>query len=152
PAAMRVAVVGAGVGGLSAAARLASLGHDVHVFEARGETGGLAGGTSADGVAFDGGPYILLDRPGLEWAFERLQMDIAALDLQPVPHLYEVHAPNRAAVRVFLDLERTTDDLEHHWPGAGRRYRRLVEDMDGRRRTLEPLLRLSHPTLVDLAR
>src|SRR5262249_52986355 len=33
-----------------------------------------------------------------------------------------------------------------------RRYRRLVEDMDGRRRTLEPLLRLSHPTLVDLAR
>ena len=98
---MRVVVIGAGVGGLTAAARLAALGHRVLLCEARAEAGGLASGITAGGLPFDGGPYILLDKPGLEWAFDRLGIDIAALDLQPVQQLYEVHSPARRPVRIF---------------------------------------------------
>ena len=69
----RVAVLGAGMGGLTAALRLARHGYRVTVLEARAAPGGLAGGLELDGFPFDAGPYILLDRPGLEWAFRLLQ-------------------------------------------------------------------------------
>src|SRR2546428_3831921 len=65
-------VIGAGVGGLTGALRLAGSGFEVRVLEARPESGGLASGVHYGGFDFDAGPYILLDRPGLEWAFEHL--------------------------------------------------------------------------------
>ena len=41
PTGKKVAVVGAGPGGLTAAGELARMGHDVHVFEALHDTGGV---------------------------------------------------------------------------------------------------------------
>jgi 1-hydroxycarotenoid 3,4-desaturase len=64
-----VVVIGAGMGGLTAALRLAREGFRVTVLEARPEPGGLASGNVYERFSFDAGPYILLDRPGLEWAF-----------------------------------------------------------------------------------
>lgn len=55
----RVVVVGAGLGGLAAAARLARLGHEVTVCEAAGEIGGKLGVFSRDGFTFDTGPSLL---------------------------------------------------------------------------------------------
>jgi phytoene dehydrogenase-like protein len=149
---MRVVVIGGGVGGLTAAGRLAAFGHRVILCEARAEVGGLASGLEAGGLSFDGGPYILLDRPGLEWAFERLGIDVAALDLEPMHQLYEVHASGRHPVCIFLDLERTTHDLELEWPGAGRAYERFVAEMEALRRKLASLLVIPHPTILELAR
>ncbi len=57
------------MGGLSCAIHLAQHGVDVTVIEAASFAGGLASGFEVDGLRFDGGPYILLDRPGLRWAF-----------------------------------------------------------------------------------
>ena len=55
----RVVVVGAGVGGLAAAARLAALGHQVTVCEATGAVGGKLGLLERDGFAFDTGPSLV---------------------------------------------------------------------------------------------
>jgi protoporphyrinogen oxidase len=46
---MRVAVIGAGAGGLAAAYDLARAGHEVTIFEAADQVGGLASGFKADG-------------------------------------------------------------------------------------------------------
>ena len=46
---MRVVVVGAGLGGLAAAAHLVGAGHDVTVVERGDRPGGLAGGSSGTG-------------------------------------------------------------------------------------------------------
>jgi phytoene desaturase len=55
----RVVVIGAGMGGLAVAARLARLCHDVTVCEHAPTYGGQAGAYSRDGFTFDTGPSLL---------------------------------------------------------------------------------------------
>ncbi|MGY1985505.1 phytoene desaturase family protein [Blastococcus sp. SYSU DS0669] len=55
----RVVVVGAGLGGLSAAARLAALGHAVTLVEQADHVGGKLGWYARDGHAFDTGPSLV---------------------------------------------------------------------------------------------
>ena len=56
---MRAVVVGAGVGGLAVAARLAAQGHAVTLVEAAPVVGGKLGRYERDGFAFDTGPSLL---------------------------------------------------------------------------------------------
>lgn len=53
---MKIAVIGSGVAGLSAAAHLSKKGAEVHVFEKNNELGGRARKFTADGFTFDMGP------------------------------------------------------------------------------------------------
>jgi phytoene desaturase len=55
----RVVVVGAGMGGLSVAARLATAGHDVVVCEQAATVGGKLASYTRDGFTFDTGPSLL---------------------------------------------------------------------------------------------
>lgn len=55
----RVVVVGAGVGGLAAACRLAARGHRVTVLEAAEQVGGKLGTYEREGFRFDTGPSLL---------------------------------------------------------------------------------------------
>jgi phytoene desaturase len=56
----RIAVIGAGMGSLAAAARLATGGHKVVVHERAATYGGALGRVERDGFAFDTGPGLLL--------------------------------------------------------------------------------------------
>ena len=64
----RVAVIGAGLGGLSAAIHLRLAGHPVEVFEADERVGGRANLLEKDGFRFDTGPSLL----NYPWVFEDL--------------------------------------------------------------------------------
>jgi phytoene desaturase len=55
----RVVVIGAGLGGLAAAARLGALGHQVTVCEQAATVGGKLGRYQRDGFSFDTGPSLL---------------------------------------------------------------------------------------------
>ena len=68
---MRVAIVGAGMGGLAAAADLAREGCDVSVFEAAAGPGGKMREVLVDGEAVAGGPTVFTMR----WIFEGLFAD-----------------------------------------------------------------------------
>ncbi|MFF2325908.1 MULTISPECIES: phytoene desaturase family protein [unclassified Streptomyces] len=55
----RIAVIGAGMGAMAAAARLAVAGHRVTVYERSGTFGGSVGRYTHEGFAFDTGPTLL---------------------------------------------------------------------------------------------
>ncbi|MFO8064275.1 MAG: phytoene desaturase family protein [Spirochaetota bacterium] len=85
PARGRVAVVGAGLGGLSAAISLAAAGREVDVYERGAGPGGKAGTQSLAGYRFDTGPSLLT----MPWVFERLFAQAGAtfserVDLRPL--------------------------------------------------------------------
>jgi phytoene desaturase len=55
----KIIIIGSGFGGLSAAIRLASRGHQVLIFEKRDQLGGRAYVYKQDGFVFDGGPTVI---------------------------------------------------------------------------------------------
>ncbi|MGB5820501.1 MAG: 1-hydroxycarotenoid 3,4-desaturase CrtD [Saonia sp.] len=55
---MKIAVIGSGIGGLAAACRLASKGHEVTVFEKNASPGGKISEINLEGYRFDTGPSL----------------------------------------------------------------------------------------------
>lgn len=141
------------MGGLAAALRLARRGYSVRVMEARAEPGGLASSLERDGLSFDAGPYVLLDRPGLEWALGHLDEGLVdSLGLRPIAEVYELARADGPTVRVASSLDETARAMDAHWPGSGSRYRRFVGRMAAVHGRLRPLLQVSRPGLGDLVR
>ena len=59
PTKKKIAVIGSGFGGLSAAIRLAAQGHEVTIFEKLDRWGGRAYQHEINGFKFDGGPTVI---------------------------------------------------------------------------------------------
>ncbi len=91
----RVVVVGAGVGGLAAAARLAALGHRVTVCERAETVGGKLGVFARDGFRFDTGPSLLT----LPHVFEDLFRDTG----DPLDSVLELRRLDPIARYVYPD-------------------------------------------------
>ncbi len=142
----RVVIIGAGMGGLTAAIRLAQNGLSVRVIEARTEAGGLASGFEKDGFRFDAGPYVLLDRPGLEWAFRALGLELADhVSLRRIDDVYQVLSSDGVTVRFHGDLNETAAGFDAQWPGSGKLYQDFVAATRETHKLLSPLLHLSRP-------
>ena len=143
----KVVIVGAGLGGLSAATFLARAGCRVTVLETRPDPGGLASSAVRQGLTFDAGPYLLLDRPGLEWAFQSLGLDLQEqVPMRRVEDVYQVQSGDEEPVRFHASFDQTAEGFERRWPGSGQRYRRFVEETHARYKRLLPMQRATpHP-------
>ena len=99
---MRVVVVGAGLGGLSAACHLAGRGHDVQVLERGDLPGGRAGLLESDGYRFDTGPSVLTMTGILSDTFAAAGADMDEhLRLLPVDPMYRACFADGTELRVW---------------------------------------------------
>ncbi|MFH8980272.1 phytoene desaturase family protein [Streptomyces varsoviensis] len=111
----RIAVIGAGMGAMAAAARLAVAGHRVAVYE-RGDThGGGVRRLARDGFAFDTGPgllhlpavyrdlFVKTGKESLEQSVELSQVDPASRHLFPDGTVLSLPNASRAGVVQALD-------------------------------------------------
>jgi phytoene desaturase len=121
-------VIGAGLGGLACAARLASQGHDVTVVESGGTVGGKLGEHVREGFRFDTGPSLVTLPAALRDLFLKtgrpLEESLDLVPVDPVAHYRfadgtELDAPN-------ADLPGLCDAFDTALgPGAGADWQRF---------------------------
>jgi phytoene desaturase len=118
-----IALVGAGVGGLAAAARLAAQGFAVEVYERSAGPGGRCGRLEADGYTFDTGPTLLLMPEVLADTFAACGRDSADyLSLVRCDPNYRIHFRDGSAVTFTTELVEMGRELERVEPGSFTRY------------------------------
>jgi phytoene desaturase len=107
-----VVVVGAGLGGLSAACHLAGAGYDVAVVEAAGGPGGRAGLVERDGYRFDTGPTVLTMPHLVERCFHAAGVEMDdLLRLEPVDPMYRAVFADGSELRVRQGRAAMTEEI-----------------------------------------
>jgi 1-hydroxycarotenoid 3,4-desaturase len=150
----RAVVVGAGVGGLSAAALLARAGWQVQLLEAADTPGGKLGTVNVGGQALDAGPTVLTMRWVFEAWFEALGLSMAQeLSLQRCEVLARHVWRRGEQLDLLADLEDSVAAVAAFSGGAqAQRYRAFCLRAQEVYQTLEqPFLRQSRPHPLSLA-
>jgi phytoene dehydrogenase-like protein len=128
----KVLIIGAGVGGISAAARLAQEGYAVTVLEKCGLPGGRCGRTVVDGYTFDTGATIFLMPELYARAFadlgERMEDH---LDLRRIDPTYHLFFQDNSQLQLTSDLHGMQSQLEAIEPGSFGRMLRYLEEAEG---------------------
>ena len=123
-----VLVIGSGFGGLSAATRLATHGHEVELFEKRDKLGGRAYVYEINGFKFDGGPTVLT----APWLFDEI-WELAGrkreeyVQFVPCDPFYRIFDHNRRAFNYNGDHAFTLDEIRKVNPTDVAGYERFIE-------------------------
>ena len=113
-----VIVIGAGVGGLVAAIRLARLGCDVTVLEKNARVGGKLSQFSAGGFRWDLAPTPFAPKPALEALFARLELDMADyLRLNPVAPQTRFYFADGSCFSAQADMAAMAAEINRFAPG-----------------------------------
>jgi phytoene desaturase len=125
----RAIVVGAGVGGLSAAINLALRGYPVTVFESNEKPGGRANVIEFDGFKFDTGPSLL----NYPWVFDdlfkaagtSLEQELSLIRVDPAIKFYW---PDGEEFQLSSDLTRLSAECRRLEPADGAGLFKFLED------------------------
>ena len=124
-----VIVIGAGLGGIVAAARLARLGCRVTVVEKNAAPGGRCGKIVRDGHRFDVGPTLFL----MPEVFAQTYADLGEsmeehLDLRRIDPTYRVRFDDDTEITLTADLNHLQKQLESIEPGSFGGLLRYLEE------------------------
>ena len=144
----RIVVIGAGVGGLSAAMRLAREGAEVTVLDRHPAPGGKMRVVESVAGPIDAGPTVLTLRPFFEQVFEAAGTTLdAEVTTAPLEMLARHHWPDGSTLDLWADYDRSRDAVEAF---AGRRaaeqFARFHREAGALFRAFEgPMMRASSP-------
>ncbi len=112
-------VIGAGLGGLSAAMRLGAKGYRVTVVDRLDSLGGRGSSITENGHRFDLGPTIVTVPQGLRDLFALCGRDFdAEVDLRPLDPFYEIRWPDGSTFAARQDTDAMRAEVRA--PLAGR--------------------------------
>jgi len=129
----KIAIVGGGVGGLSAAIHAAAAGLHVTLYERNERVGGRANLIERDGFRFDTGPSLL----NYPWVFEELfaaagRRFADAVTLLPVDPTMRFIWPDGVAMSLSSDIAVLAAELERFERSASRRLMEWIADGEAR--------------------
>lgn len=109
----RVGIVGAGLGGLSAAVKLAAAGWEVELFEKQAGPGGKAYIEEIGGYRFDTGPSLLTLATVFEELFRSTGAELSDyLEVERLETICRYFYPDGTRLRSYGDADRFADELE----------------------------------------
>jgi phytoene desaturase len=150
-----VAIIGAGMGGLATALRLAQRGYQVTVLEKQGRAGGRSNLLAENGFRADTGPTILV----MKSAFEELYRDIGQDLNQRIQFVqldpnYRIYYHDGTHLDLFSNMAKLADEVERIQPGSAERVFRFIGEgarkyelgMDFVDRNFDRITDLANPT------
>ena len=126
----KVIVIGAGIGGMSAAARLAKAGHEVTIFESSNRTGGKCRTKWIGDYAFDTGPSLLTLPAVYRDLFLKTGKRIEhVLEIEPVDPAFEYNFADKTKLTFpNLSLKGICDSIESVFgKAAGDEWHNLMQ-------------------------
>ncbi len=125
---MRVAVIGSGLGGLSAACTLAARGYGVDVFEKNPWLGGKAAVLSQNGFRFDMGPTILIQPSVLQRVFCEAGRSMSDyLRMVRLDPQWRCFFDDGSVLDLKHDTSEMARELDSLNPGTGARYLQFMQ-------------------------
>ncbi|WP_379130341.1 phytoene desaturase family protein [Paenibacillus sp. sgz500958] len=150
--AAKVAVVGAGPGGLAAAMLLAADGYNVEIYEKQEVVGGRSGQLKLGDYRFDRGATFLMMPHLLEELFASAGRSLKDyVTLHALDPLYSLHFGD-TVFTPSTNQERTAAHIETLFPGNGSGYRRFMSDESDKFDRVMPLLQRPFQSLGDYAK
>jgi phytoene desaturase len=141
-----IVVIGAGIGGLSAAIHLAAAGQHVTVLERNAYVGGKAGQLEMGGYRWDMGPTVITLQPILAELFAAAGRRLADyLTLVPVDPLTRYHYPDGTVLEINTSLAQTVANIERIAPQDLDGYLRFLAYAARMHRILSPVMLYSDP-------
>ena len=124
---MRITVIGSGFGGLAAAVRLQTQGHEVTLVEKRDRLGGRAYVYEQDGFTFDGGPTVIT----APWLIEELFTNAGKapgdyVEMIPVDPFYQICFEDGSTFRYNDDRENMIREIQKFNPDDVDGYLRFL--------------------------
>lgn len=122
-------VIGAGIGGIATAARLARNGYQVTVIEKTEQAGGRCNQIIKDGHRFDVGPTLFLMPEVFEETYASLGEKMSDhLDLRRIDPTYRVYFEDGSNLALTADLNKMQPQLEAIEPGSFNGFLRYLAE------------------------
>lgn len=110
---MKIIIVGAGLGGLTAACLLSAEGHDVTVYEKNKAVGGKMNEVAEKGYRFDTGPSLMTMPFIFEEVLNKCGLSLESeLELQPLEPLCRYFFPDDVVFDNYFDINKNTEELK----------------------------------------
>ena len=125
----RVVIIGAGMGGLGTALRLAQRGFQVTVVEKQARPGGRSNLLQENGFRVDTGPTILVMKSAFEELYRSIGQDInQRLQLVQLDPNYRIYYHDDSYIDLFSNMSRLAGEVEKVQPGSAERVFRFIGD------------------------
>ena len=148
----KIAIVGGGPGGLSAAMVLVNKGYEVHLFEKDARVGGRSQKLVVGDYSFDTGPTFLMYLEILEAVFNEAGEDLhQRVNLEQLDDLYKL-VFNDVTFKMKSDKASNVKMYNDYLPGLGEAYLGWYESQSKKLKLAAPILKKPFPNFMHFLR